>query len=406
MLLIGTASLGHAQAPGGMGLVFQDDFTNASSSAQPASVNWTYDTGAGGWGNSELETYTTNSANAHEIYDGTGTDGQALQIMATDSSGTWTSARIKTEGIKSFGPYGYFESRCKFPNAGDGYWPAFWMLGNNITTAGWPVCGEIDIAEEINGQWENHQSLHMPNWNPTLVTSPNSSTTVYHNYGANWQPGYVAFYVDGQATGTFYEGGGGTWEFDNQTMFILLNLAVGGTFPGNPDGSTAGSGYFDVDYVHVFENGAPTIPNGRYEIVASTTGNCLQSVGGSGSNGAAITLEPFGNNTYQMWQITNLNNGYYSITSSNGGDSLDCTSCSGADGDPLDLWSYWGGSCQQWAINPVGGGVWSIATAGTDANGNHDVLDGEGCSGASNTLMDLWPWGGGGCQQRWVFIPR
>lgn len=257
MLFFSVVAPSFAQAPSGMTEVWSDEFTGAATGAQPNPATWTYDLGAGGWGNSELETYVNSQANAHMIWDGTGTDSQALQIEAQtwNNNGNiqWYSARIKTEGIHSFGPYGYYEARCKFPNAGDGYWPAFWLLGNNINSVGWPACGEIDIAEEINGQWQNHQSLHMPNWNPTLVTTPNSSTTTYHNYGANWQPGYITFYVDGAATGTFSEGGGGTWEFDGQTMFILLNLAIGGAWPGNPDGTTSANGNFDIDYVRQYE---------------------------------------------------------------------------------------------------------------------------------------------------------
>jgi beta-glucanase (GH16 family) len=252
MLLISTGTVSHAQAPGGMHQVWSDEFTGASTSATPYSGTWSYDTGAGGWGNNEWETYVNSWANCHVIWDGTGTDSQALQIEAqTDSSGRWYSARINTNGKHNFGPYGYYEARCKFPNSGQGYWPAFWMLGTNIGSVGWPACGEIDIAEEINGQWENHQSLHMPGWDPTLVTSPYQSTTTYHNYGANWQPGYITFYVDGNATGTFSRGGGGTWVFDNQTTFILLNLAIGGNWPGNPTG--AANGNFDIDYVRQYE---------------------------------------------------------------------------------------------------------------------------------------------------------
>jgi beta-glucanase (GH16 family) len=409
-LFLGVPTISHAQAPSGMGLVWQDEFEGASTGAQPNSAFWQYDTGAGGWGNSELEDYTTNATNAHMIYDGTGTDNQALQIEADLSGGTWYSARINTAGHVSFGPYGYYEARCKFPNAGDGYWPAFWFLGTNIGSVGWPNCGEIDVAEEIDGQWQNHQSLHMPNWDPTLVTTPNSSTTTYHNYGANWQPGYVTFYVDGQSTGTFTEGGGGTWEFDNQTMFMLLNCAVGGSFPGNPDGTTAGTGYFDVDYVHQYEQGAQTIPNGRYEIVASTTGNCLNCLGNGYTNGTGIGLYPDYGTPNELWQVTNLNNGYYSIQTINPngsvGISLDCENSSGLNGTVLDLWTYWGGPGQQWSINPVGGGIWSIGTSGTNASGGHDVIDGENCSGATGTIMDLWTWDGGGCQQTWDFVPR
>ncbi|BDI32435.1 glycosyl hydrolase family 16 [Capsulimonas corticalis] len=255
LALIGiSGGMSHAQAPSGMRLVWSDEFTGASSSAAPYSGTWKYDTGAGGWGNNELETYVSSLANAHMIWDGTGTDSQALQIEPQqDGNGHWYSARINTSGRHSFGPYGYFETRCKFPNAGKGYWPAFWFLGNNIGSVGWPACGEIDVAEEINGQWENHQSLHMPGWDPTLITSPNSSTTTYHNYGVNWQPGYCTFYVDGKQTGTFSRGGGGNWVFDNQTVFMILNCAIGGNWPGNPDGSTHPNGNFDIDYVRQYE---------------------------------------------------------------------------------------------------------------------------------------------------------
>jgi len=251
MLVFAAGTPTFAQAPGGMHQVWSDEFNGAVGSG-PNTGTWNYDLGAGGWGNNEWETYVNSNANCHVISDGTGTDSRALQIEAqTDSSHRWYSARINTNGKHNFGPYGYFEARCKFPNAGGGYWPAFWMLGTNIGSVGWPTCGEIDIAEEINGQWENHQSLHCPGWDPTLVRTINSSTSTYHNYGANWQPGYVAFYVDGVATGTFSRGGGGNWVFDNQSDFIILNLAIGGNWPGTPTG--VANGNFDIDYVRQYE---------------------------------------------------------------------------------------------------------------------------------------------------------
>jgi beta-glucanase (GH16 family) len=232
------------------GITWSDEFTGVGD--QPYSGFWSYDLGGGGWGNNELETYVNSYANAHIISDGTGTDGQALQIEAqTSSSGQWYSARINSAGKHQVPVNSYIEYRCKFPNAGDGYWPAAWMLG---TVGGaWPACGEIDIAEEINGQWQNHQSLHMPNWNPTVVSTPNSSTTTYHNYGAWWTPTYITFNVDGVNTATFSEGGGGTWEFNsNNSFFLIINLAIGGNFPGNPDGSTQDNGNFDIDYVEQY----------------------------------------------------------------------------------------------------------------------------------------------------------
>ena len=234
------------------GITWSDEFTGADVGYQVYPGTWGFDTGAGGWGNNELETYVTSQANCHSVYDGTGTDGQALRIEAqTDPSHRWYSARIKTQGKRSFGPYGYWEYRCKFPNAGKGYWPAAWFLGTNISSVGWPSCGEIDVAEEIDGQWENHQSLHMPGWDPTVVWTVNNSTSTYHNYGVWWQPGYITFNMDGSNSAT-WTSAGHNWPFDNKQIFAIINLAIGGNWPGNPDGSTRANGDFYVDYLREY----------------------------------------------------------------------------------------------------------------------------------------------------------
>jgi beta-glucanase (GH16 family) len=254
VLLISTSTPTHAQCPSGMRLVWSDEF-NGTVGAAPNSGTWNYDTGAGGWGNAEQETYVNSNANCHIISDGTGTDSKALQIEAqTDSTGKWYSARINSNGKKSVGPYGYFEYRCKFPGGGQGYWPAAWMLGTNLGAVGWPSCGEIDIAEQINSQANNHGSLHAPNWNPTATVNVNSPTTMYHNYGANWQPTYVTFYVDGAAYETCASSSapGGGWVFTG-TDFLLINCAIGGSWPGNTNSTTKANANFDIDYVRQYE---------------------------------------------------------------------------------------------------------------------------------------------------------
>ena len=156
--------------------------------------------------------------------------------------------------------------------------------------------------------------------------------------------------------------------------------------------------------------GASTIPNGVYEIVATTTGNALDCYGYGNGNGTAIQLWPYGGTNNQKWQITSLNNGYYSIRTINPdgtiGRSLDCTGCSPNDGTMVELWDYSGASCQQWQISPTSGAQYKISTAGTKSDGTHDVLDGQNCSGANNTRILLWSWGGGGCQQQWTFVLR
>jgi hypothetical protein len=246
-----------ASAPraGAWGITWSDEFTGVNN--PPWSGNWSYELGGGGWGNGELEIYVNSLANCHIVSDGTGTDSQALRFEAqTDTgkwNGQWYSARINTYGKHFVVPGSYVEYRCKFPNSGQGYWPAAWMLG---TVGGaWPACGEIDVAEEVDGQWENHQSLHMPGWNPTVVKTISNSTTTYHNYGAWWPAdgSSITFNVDGVNTAVFSRGGGGTWEFNNNNQFfIILNLAIGGGFPGNPNSGTAVNGNFFVDYVRQY----------------------------------------------------------------------------------------------------------------------------------------------------------
>src|SRR5258708_36576450 len=145
--------LSSAQAEPGWRLVWSDEF-NGKALAPPNSANWVYDLGAGGWGNRELETYTNSTDNAYQ--DGAGN----LVIRAQRApSGAYTSARIKTRGTFSF-TYGRVAARLKIPQ-GQGIWPAFWMLGTDIPTAGWPACGEIDIMENIGREPSTvHGTVH------------------------------------------------------------------------------------------------------------------------------------------------------------------------------------------------------------------------------------------------------
>ncbi len=170
----------------GWGITWSDDFTGVNN--QPWSGNWSFR--YSGNANGEIQTYVNSWANCHIVSDGTGTDGQALRFQAQTDTGTWNghwySARIDTNGKHSFDTGTYLEVRCKFPNSGKGYWPAAWCLG---TSGGnWPANGEIDIAEEKNGEWENYQTLHMPGWDPG--TGPrwvDHSTTTYHRFAwSHW----------------------------------------------------------------------------------------------------------------------------------------------------------------------------------------------------------------------------
>ena len=250
-------------SPAGWTLVWSDEFNGPDGSA-PDLSKWTYDTGGKGWGNSELECYTNRLQNA-QIKGGnlavTVQQERTPFVCSDGSMNNYTSARLKTQGLFSQA-YGRFEARIKIP-AGQGMWPAFWMLGNNITTAGWPTCGEIDIMENIGREPGTvHGSLH----GPSTTSSTSDATSIFtlsagqafaddfHLFAIEWEPGVVRFYVDTNLYATFNESQwptGGNWVFDHP-FFIVLNVAVGGRWPGSPDSATVFPQQMFVDYVRVY----------------------------------------------------------------------------------------------------------------------------------------------------------
>ena len=247
----------------GWTLVWSDEFSGADGSG-PDSSKWTYDLGGKGWGNNELECYTNRLQNAQIQGGNLVITAQKESVPFTCSDGTssnYTSARLKTQGLFSQA-YGRFEARIKIP-AGQGMWPAFWMLGNNITTAGWPGCGEIDIMENIGKERDTvHGSLHGPS---TAATTSDASASfalpagknfsdAFHLYAVEWEPGAVRFYADSNLYETVKQSqwpAGGTWVFDHP-FFLLLNVAVGGNWPGSPDNTTVFPQQMLVDYVRVY----------------------------------------------------------------------------------------------------------------------------------------------------------
>jgi len=255
-------------------LVWSDEFSNSTgANAEPNPAVWTYDTGSGGWGNSELEDYcgwnssvspcATASPNAY-----VGTDGYLHIVAEEPSAGVYTSARLKTEGLFSF-QYGRIEFRAQVPEA-QGFWPAAWLMGDNIATVNWPGCGEMDVLERVN-------AAGTPDWNEgsihgTGFTGSNLGTTFdfpsgetasgWHTYGMIWSKGSVAYYVDDPAqpyvtytTSSISGLGGSVWPFDGgQANFIILNLAVGGDWPGSPNSGTPFPSQMLVDYVRIYTN--------------------------------------------------------------------------------------------------------------------------------------------------------
>ncbi len=247
-------------------LVWSDEFDGPSGSAVNSS-KWSFDIGGNGWGNNELETYTDRTVNAH-------VEGGLLVIKALKETFTgtdgitrnYTSARLLTKN-KFTQAYGRFEARIKIPY-GQGLWPAFWMLGDNIGTVGWPTCGEIDIMENIGKEPSIvHGTFHGPGYSGAQGISaayalPNGQkfSDDFHTFAVEWEPNVIRFYVDGLLYKTRTPAdlpAGKSWVFDHP-FFVILNVAVGGGFPGNPDATTVFPQQMLVDYVRVYQRVTPS----------------------------------------------------------------------------------------------------------------------------------------------------
>ncbi len=255
-----------SNVPSGV-LVWSDEFANTTgTNAQPNPAIWTYDTGNSGFGNSELETYcawgsTTSPCDATNPNAYVGTDGYLHIAARNPSANVYTSARLKSQGLFSFAQ-GRIEARIKMPE-GQGFWPAFWLLGNNIATVNWPACGEQDVMEHIDAQSPDwvEGSIHGANLNGGIKYMPTGFlASDWHVYGMIWSQGMVQYYVDTPSNvyATFTNtglGAGAVWPFDsNVGAFVLLNMAVGGTWPGSPNSTTPFPSEMLVDYVRVYTN--------------------------------------------------------------------------------------------------------------------------------------------------------
>lgn len=235
-------------------LFWSDEFDAPANSA-PDKSKWRYDLGSGGWGNNELQEYTDSIENV--FLDG---DGH-LVIRATYDSRGYRSGRIKTLGLFDV-QKGKIEARIQVPR-GQGIWPAFWMLGNDIIKKGWPKCGEIDIMENIGREPSIiHGTLHGPGYRGgngihAQITSPQNIPFAesFHIFGIEWSADAIEFFLDENPYAKFTPASvpfGSKWVFDHP-FFLLLNVAVGGNWPQNPDSKTVFPQSMMVDWVRVWE---------------------------------------------------------------------------------------------------------------------------------------------------------
>ena len=308
--------------------VWSDEFNSTEAGAAPDASKWTFDVGGSGWGNHELEVYCApgsstptpcDAKNPNAFQDGHG----HLIILALKVSeapaptGAWTSARLKTLGLKDF-QYGRMESCMKLP-VGAGLWPAFWMLG---TAGNWPAGGEIDIMENIPeaggsgaglGPTKIQSTIHGPSSSEKgryslggIFTFPagqriDDSTAACHAYGAIWSPFMLQMYVDDWRKPFFIRTASdvpadGRWVF-NAPFYFLMNLAVGGDWPGPPNRTTPSPAEMIVDYVRVYKASrvdGPELSAGMLrarEGVARSTTLELRSAGETGYVFLACALE-------------------------------------------------------------------------------------------------------------------
>ncbi len=225
-------------------LIWSDEF---NYNGLPDSSKWVYDTGY--IANNELQYYREKHAENSIVK-----DGHLMLIGRKEAykNFEYTSARIITEGKFSF-KYGMAEARMKLP-VGQGIWPAFWMMGDNIKEVSWPKCGEIDIMEHINNvptlygtaHWDNNGHVQSGGTTPCDVTQ-------FHNYALEWNPDSLKWLLDGKMYyGMSIKDGGNNSSSFHQPFYILLNLAIGGDWPKNPDSTTVFPDTVFVDYVRVY----------------------------------------------------------------------------------------------------------------------------------------------------------
>lgn len=256
MLLLGCGCLltATAQTLPGWKLVWADEFSQADGGA-PDSSKWGYEIGGSGWGNNELEYYTSRTNNARIEH------GQlVIEARQENFSGkNYTSARLLTKGKWSW-TYGRMEARIQIPR-GQGIWPAFWMLGDNIDSVRWPTCGEIDIMENIGAETNIvHGTIHGPGYSDdSAIGGPcklpgTAFADDFHVYAVEWETNRIRWFMDGQPYFTATPASlphGTAWVF-HQPQFLIMNLAVGGNWPGKPNSSTAFPQRMLVDYVRVY----------------------------------------------------------------------------------------------------------------------------------------------------------
>ncbi|UCG28555.1 MAG: glycoside hydrolase family 16 protein, partial [Bacteroidales bacterium] len=252
-------------------LVWSDEF---NYTGLPDPEKWSFETGGGGWGNNELQYYRDGTNNAEVV------DGNLVITARKESYGgrDYTSARLITLHTGNFWQYGKIEARIKLPY-GQGIWPAFWMLGKNFGAVGWPACGEIDIMEKIGGgtnestvygtaHWDHNGSY--ASYGGQVILSSGIFADAFHVFSIEWDSQRIKWFLDGKEYHVMDITPQALSEFHNE-FFIILNVAVGGNWPGSPDLTTVFPQTMEVDYVRVYSSPDYLEMKGPDEVVPGQT---------------------------------------------------------------------------------------------------------------------------------------
>lgn len=376
------------------GLSWSDEFDGAAGSA-PNAAKWGHEVGGSGNGNNELQYYTNSTDNA--ALDGQGhlvitaRQGNPGGYSCWYGSCQYTSARLNTANTFTQA-YGRFEARIKIPR-GQGIWPAFWMLGNDIGSVGWPNSGEIDAMENIGSEPSTvHGSMHGPGYsggNPLTgsYTLPNGQAFAddFHTFSVEWAPDSVTFFVDGQQyeRHTPADTNGNTWVF-NHPFFIILNVAVGGNWPGSPNASTQFPQQMVVDYVRAYQWDSGG--SGSTGEIRGIGGMCVDVAGASTANGTTIQLHNCTGNPAQQWTV-GADGTIRAL-----GKCLDVEGAGTADGTRVQLYDCNSTGAQQWKY-----------TSGQDLVNvpSNKCLDATNNSSADGTPLEIWTCTGG-ANQKWT----
>ena len=396
--LVGAVPAAAAPAPAGPVLaaagdpIWQQEFDGPAGAAPDASV-WNHEIGDHGWGNKELQNYTTSRANS-------ALDGQGNLVITArrEADGSYTSARMTTKDKYEL-RYGRIEARIQIPR-GQGIWPAFWMLGADFPQVSWPNSGEIDIMENVGYEPHRvHGTVHGPGYSggagiSGMYQHPQgwSFADTFHTFAIDWSPGVITWYVDGQQFHqvTRASVGSNPWVFD-QAYFLILNVAVGGQWPGNPDGSTQFPQQMKIDYIRVFDNGNGGGTGGGTGTLPTGTGTirlagslCLDVPWGQTHDGNPAQVANCNGNVAQQW--TRGSDGTIRAL----GKCLDVSGGGTANGTVVQLWTCNGTAAQRWTYdsasrtlrNPQAGKC-------LDAVGGTPIHDGQrlniwDCHGAAN----------------------